>query len=794
MYLYYVKIAWRNLIKNPVYATINILGLAAGMACSLVLLMWIAHELSYDRFHKNAADIYRVVQEVHFSDHTTTWAITQGQLGPHLKEDFPEVINYARFTVKDFLLTHGDKSFDETVVLADGSMFDMFTLPLASGDPATALSEPSSIVLSQQAAKKYFGGEDPMGQIIVADKEYEFTVTGIMQPIPGNSIFHEAQFFIPFIYGRQLDGRKGHFPVDRWNSSSFHTMIQLLPATSAQKFGKKIYHYLATKPTIEKDSRLLLQPFTGFHLFSDYEYDVSNENVDIETIIFFFTVAVFILVIACVNFMNLATARSTKRAREVGLRKISGALKKDITGQFLVESILHAFISMLLAVVIVEVLLPVFNRLVDKQLSLELLADYRIILGLLALAVTIGFVSGSYPALALATLQPMRVLSGKVQLGPRGARLRKILITFTFAFAIAMIICTLTIRDQLRFMQTKNLGYQKEHLILFAVRGDLLQKFELLKKDLLAHPNISAVTASSGIPGVWGYEFSHSLWNWEGKGPEEEIFMRIDFVGDDYFKTLGMQILTGRKFSEIGDSALDSTVMINETAAKALRLQSPVGRQISSGHHNYTIIGVVKNYHLRSLHQAIDPLLLFYNPSRSRFVFVRFASENSDETMAYIQKIFKQYAPGFPAEARRLDERLMDMYQWEVRTGKTIGYFSLLTIIIACVGLFGLSSFMAEQRTREIGIRKAMGATTGQMVMLQVKEFVRCIGIANIFAWPIAYLVINDWLKYYAYRVTLTPGPFLFAAILTLVIGLLTVIYQAVRAAVANPSDALRYE
>jgi ABC-type antimicrobial peptide transport system permease subunit len=383
MYIYYVKIALRNILKNPGYAAINIIGLAIGMACSFLLFLWITHELSYDRFHKNAEAIYRVVQEVHFSDHTTTWAITQGQLGPHLKEDFPEVINYTRFSVQDFLLTHEDKSFDETVVLADGAMFDMFTLPLFIGDPATALSSPSSIVLSVAAVEKYFGSKDPVGKIIVADHQYEFTVTGVLQPIPGNSIFHDAEFFIPFIYGRQLDGRKGHFPVDRWNSSSFHTMIQLAPGTSRQTFEDKIFSYLKNKPTIEKDSRLRLQPFTRIHLFSNYEFDVSTGSVDIETIIFFTIVAVFILLIACINFMNLATARSTKRAREVGIRKISGALKTDITLQFLGEAVLNAFISLVIALVIIEVMLPVFNQLTDKQLSLNLLANYKIILGLL---------------------------------------------------------------------------------------------------------------------------------------------------------------------------------------------------------------------------------------------------------------------------------------------------------------------------------------------------------------------------------------------------------------------------
>ena len=794
MYIYYVKIALRNILKNPGYAAINIIGLAIGMACSLLLLLWITHELSYDRFHKNAEAIYRVVQEVHFSDHTTTWAITQGQLGPHLKEDFPEVISYTRFSVKEFLLTHEDKSFDETVVLADGAMFDMFTLPLFIGDPATALSSPSSIVLSKAAVEKYFGSTDPVGKIIVADHQYEFTVTGVLQPIPGNSIFHDAEFFIPFIYGRQLDGRKGHFPVDRWNSSAFHTMIQLAPGTSRQTFEDKISSYLKNKPTIEKDSRLRLQPFTRIHLFSNYEFDVSTGFVDIETIIFFTIVAVFILLIACINFMNLATARSTKCAREVGIRKISGALKTDITRQFLGEAVLNAFISLLIALVIIEVMLPVFNQLTDKQLSLTLLANYKIILGLLAITLVTGLISGSYPALALASLQPLTVFRGGLQLGPRGAMLRKILITFTFVFAIAMIICTINLYSQLKYMQTKNLGYQKEDMVVINIQGDLLREFESAKKELLANADILALTASSGVPGVWGHQFSHSIWQWPGQRPDEEILMRVEFVHDNYFEAFGMKIIKGHNFSINGETDLKKTVILNETAVKALRLNAPIGRQISSGREKFTIVGVVKNYHIRSLHQKIDPLILFYRPSRCRFMFVRIRSQHNDDVIKHIEKIFKKYAPRFPFDYRFMNERLNALYTWERQTGQTISYFAVLTIIIACVGLFGLSSYTAEQRTKEIGIRKAVGASVLEIVTMLVMEFVRCIVIANIFAWPIAYFVMNDWLEDYAFKISLSLWPFVWAAILALAIGVLTVIYQALKAAEMNPVDALRYE
>jgi len=777
------------MIKNPGYALINITGLAIGIACSLLILMWVYHEFSYDRFREHANDIYRVVQEVHFTDHTTKWAITQGPLGPALKEDFPEVVNFTRFTGKDFLLSYDSKIYDENVIFADGSLFEVFSLPLSKGDPATALSESNSMVLNEAMAEKYFGREDPIGKAITADHQYKFVVTGVLKNIPRNSVFHEMGFFIPFIFGRQLN-----FSVDRWNNSSFHTLIQLNRGTSAQRFAKKITFYLKTKPTIEKNSLLQLQPLTRIHLDSRYEFDVAHD-VNISTLIFFSTNAAFILMIACVNFMNLATARSAKRAREIGLRKVVGARKLDIVRQFFGESILHAFIAMLAALVLVDLLLPVFNRMANQNLSLGILANYKIIISLLALTLITGLVSGSYPALFLSAFQPIRILRGDLQLGPKGTKLRKILITFTFMFAIVMIICTLTIHKQLTFMLNKNLGYEKELLLHIEMRGDLPQKFTEFKKELLLNPDILAVTASSGIPGIWGYRFSNSLWQWEGQDPDEEILMRVVHVDDDFIETFGMDIVQGHIFSKNHiTEAAGKEVMVNETAAKIMGMASPIGKQLSSGDQKLKIIGVVKDYHLRSLHEKIDPLILLYRPEISRVMFARVGSENIAETVDDIERIYKKWAPGYPFEYHFLDERINSLYDLERRAGKIVGYFALLTVIIACVGLLGLASFMAEQRKKEIGIRKVLGASVRQMVSMLIKEFVKCIIIANIFAWPIAYVAMNDLLEDYAYRIELGIGSFLLAGLLALVIALSTVSYQAFRAALANPVDAIRYE
>jgi len=789
MLLYYFKIAVRNMMKNPGYALINVTGLAIGMACSVLILLWVSHQISYDRFREHADDIYRVVQEIQFTGHTTTWAITQGPLGPALKEDFPEVINFTRFTGKGFLLTYKTKSFDEDVIFADGSLFEVFSLPLSKGDPATALSKPNSIVLSEAMAEKYFGRANPIGKVITADHQHKFIVTGVLEKIPRNSVFHEMGFFIPFIFGRQLN-----LTVDRWYNSSFHTFVQLQSGISSRAFGKKIAFYLKTKPTIEQNSRLLLQPFLKINLYSKYEFDVEHK-VNINTLTFFSTVAVFILIIACANFMNLATARSSERAREIGMRKVVGARRSHIVKQFLGESILHAFISMSTALVMVDLLLPVFNRMADAKLSLDILANYKIILSMLALTLITGLVSGSYPALVLSAFEPLRVLRGNLQLGPRGTKPRKILITFTFMFATAMIICTLTVYKQLTFMQTKNLGYEKELLLLVEMRGNLPQKFDSIKEKLLLNPNILAVTASSAIPGIWGYRHSHSLWKWEGQAPDDEILMRTAHVDDDFIETFGMDVIQGRTFSK--DNAADAdrkTVMVNETAAKTMGMVSPIGKQLSVGEEKFEIIGVVKDYHLRSLHRKIDPLILLYRPEVSNVMFARVGSENITDTVDYIERIYKKWAPGDPFKYRFLDERVNELYAKERRAARIVGYFALLTGIIACVGLLGLASFMAEQRKKEIGIRKVLGASVQQMVSMLIKEFVKCIIIANIFAWPIAYIAMSDMLADYAYRIELGIGTFLLAGLLALVIALGTVSYQAFSAALANPVDAIRYE
>jgi len=781
----YLKIALRNIRRHKGYSFINIAGLAIGMACCILILLWVQDELKYDRFHENASDIYRVIQDINFTDHSTTWAITQGPLGPSLEKDFPEIIHATRITWRGFRLTYNEKIFDESVGMADGAIFEMFTFPLIEGDPATALSEPRSIVLTEETAEKYFGDENPIGKTIKADNQYDFLVTGVMKNVPHNSHL-QFDFLIPFIFGRELN-----YTVDNWRNSQFRTYVQLQKGIPYREVLQKISGYLYEKPTIEKDARLNLQPLTRIHLYSNYEFDAAHGDITFVTI--FSVIAFFILLIACINFMNLTTARSGNRAKEVGMRKVVGAYKSDIIRQFFGESILLAFIAMLFALILVWLLLPVFNNLSAKELTMDISGNPWILLGLISIALLTGAISGIYPALFLSAFRPVKVLKGISQSGSKGSVFRKTLVVFQFSLTILLIICTTVVYTQLNYVRNRKLGYDKEYMIYLRMRGDMQAKFETVKNELLQNPNILDVTASSNVP-TYGYSFSNSLWQWDGQNPDEETLMRAVFVGYDYFKTFDIEIVEGRSYSKEFSTDASEAIMVNEAAVKAMGMEAPIGKRLSLGDNNFRIIGVVKNYHFRSLRQEIDPLLLIFHIPSSRVLFARLKSDEISQTISYIEDLWKKFAPGYPFGYRFLDEALDNLYRAEQRIGTIFKYFSFLAIFISCLGLFGLASFMAERRTKEIGIRKVLGAQVSGIVVLLSKEFTKWVLIANLIAWPISYYAMNKWLQSYAYRTSLELWSFILGAGLALIIAILTVSYQAFKTALADPVQALRYE
>ena len=781
----YMKIAWRNLRKHKGYSFINITGLAIGMACCMLILLWVQDELSFDRFHENGNDIYRIIQDINFSDHSTSWAINQGPLGPSLENDFPEIIDSCRTTGRNVTITYGDMRFDEVLGMVDESIFSMFSFPVVLGNPDTALSNPQSIVFSEEMAEKYFPGENPLGKTVRVNNQFDFLVTGVVESMPLNSHIR-YDFLIPFIFGKEWN-----YTVDVWGNSSFYTYVQLQNGVPVQDVIQKISGYLFEKPTIEKDARLNLQPLKRIHLYSDYEYD--RAHGDIAYVRLFSLIAFFVLLIACINFMNLTTARSSNRAKEVGMRKVSGAYRSDIVKQFYGESILFALLALLVAVVLVRVFLPLFNQLAAKELAFELFTNSWIWWGLAGITLATGIISGSYPALYLSAFHPVRVLKGSLSSGARGSGFRKVLVVTQFTLTILLIIGTILIYNQIHFLQNQKLGYDKEHLLFLGLRGDMRTNFDAVKDELLKNPNIVGVTATSSPP-TFGYSFSNSLWRWEGLGLDEEILMRAVFADVNYFNVLGMEILEGEGFSRQLPLEDEFFAVVNEEAARVMGMEKPVGQWLTLRENQGTIIGLVQDYHFAPLRQSIDPLIILYSPPQSRVLFARLRSENMPSTISHIEQVWNQFAPEYNFNYQFLDEALDSLYRAEQRIGRISRSFSLLAIIVSCLGLFGLASYMAEQRTKEVGVRKILGASIPNLVFLLSKEMTKWVLVANFLAWPLAYFVAGKWLRGFAYRIGIGPLPFILAALITFSIALITVSFQSIRTARSNPADSLRYE
>jgi len=782
----YLKIAIRNLRRHGAYSSLNVAGLAVGLACCILILLWVRDETSYDAFHVHADDIYRVLQEVKFSDHDATWAITQGPLGPGLEKDIPEITRSVRFKARRFQIRQGNTWLTETIWLADPSVFEVFTFPLLAGDPATALSAPRSVILSEKAAAKYFPDGGAVGRSLRVDS-FDFQVTGILRTVPRNSHL-QFDFLVPFAFGREIN-----LSVDRWNNSTFSTYVRLRDGTPAADAIAKIAGYLGDKPTVEKGTRLTLQPLNRIHLHSNYDFDAPHG--DIRYVRIFSLVAFFILLTACINYMNLATARSARRAREVGMRKVSGARRADIIVQFYGESALLILLALALATGLVKLLLPAFNALASKELDLDLLGSSGLLPGLAVLALVTAIVAGSYPAIFLSAFRPARVLKSGPSGGPSGRAFRRTLVVIQFSLAILLVICTVFVYGQLNFMRNLKLGYDKENVVYMAMRGDMRKDFAAVKSEMMRLPGVHGVAASETVP-TYGYSFSNSLWTWEGQAADSEILMRAGCVDEGYFDVLGLEILRGRTFDGQPVSEAHPQFVVNEEAARVMNLKEPVGQWLSdrSGKFKGTIVGLVKDYHFTALRQKIEPLILIYYPPDCDLLLARLRPGSLTRTLADIESVWKRFAPGFPFRHVFLDEALDDLYRTEQRVGNIVKSFSFLAILISCLGLFGLASFTAERRTKEIGIRKVLGASGPSIVWLFSREFSRGVLTANVVAWPAAYWAVSKWLESYPYRIAIGPGPFLFAGALAFLVVILTVGFHSVRSARADPASALRYE
>lgn len=785
----YLKLALRHIRRRKVYSFINIMGLALGLACFILIGLWVKDELGFDRFHENKDRIFRIFNR--FENGTASYSTTYA-LGPALKSQYAEVEDACRvWPWFGSLVKYGGLSFMEyNIALADPSFFKMFSFPLLQGDPEKVLEDQFSVVLSEDAAQKYFGDEDPLGKVLqITSQPGDFRVTGVMQNVPLNS---HIQF--DFVARMEFLGRDR---LARWNEMSGPNYILLKPGSLASDFEAKIADIYTRN--IGPDSTFVpgLQPLTRIHLF-DYARSGFGAPGRFKRVTMFSLIACFILIMACINFMNLATAQSTKRAREVGLRKVVGALRRQIIRQFLGEAVLIAFISLALALILVESLLPHFNQFTGKAMTLLTGANLPLAAVLLLVTLSTGLLAGSYPALFLSAFHPATTLKNQFSSGNRGVRIRKVLIVVQFAISVGLIICTLVVSSQLRFIQNLDLGVDREHVIYFWNNPSLMPKYDTFKDMLLNEPGVLHMTAGAQLPNEVGQNVSI---NWEGNPGQEMLPTDYSVVDYDFFQTFDMPIIQGRAFSREFTADRTQACVINETAAALMGLENPVGSRLYLAHPGWEesfrsvfVIGVVRDFHSRSLHTPIRPFFFRMYLPWHQYAFVKIAGTQIPETLERIKNAYEAAAPGYPFAYEFLDDAFKRQYLPERQLGQVFNIFSLISITIACLGLFGLASYTVEQRTKEIGIRKVLGASVFKIVKLTVQGFLKWIALANLLAWPLSFYIMSLWLTEFAYRVNLGWIFFALAAGLSLGIALFTVSFHAFKAALSHPIESLRYE
>jgi len=784
----YLKIALRNLRRQKGYAFINIAGLAVGIACCLLIVLHVYDELSYDRYHEHADRIYRLtIQAGIFGEMPVAPAPT----APALSEHYPEVERFTRMYRRQEVLRQEEEYMsEERFFYADSSVFEVFTYPLLSGNPRTALREPNTVVLTASTARRYFGDEEALGRSILLRDGTPLRVTGIAADLPSNTHLH-FDFLASFA---SLDHNAGEASANPWRYQGFTYLLLTSPEASASLQAKLD---TLTSGEWQEVARVVgwgaegfsfgLQPLTSIHLHSHTDTEVEPTG-DIRYLYLFSAVAAFVLLIACINYMNLATARSLQRTREVGVRKVLGAQREQLVRQFLSESFLLTLLALILAIVCVEALLPVYNWLTGKEMGLDLWQRPEMLVGLALVVLIVGLGAGAYPALFLSHFRPALVLKGGVAT-KGGTRVRRALVTFQFAVSVALMAGTLVIQRQLDYIQTKHLGFDTEQILLLPVKGTLEQKKDAFKQELLALPGVQHVSISSGSPNLaWGITHEHD---------GIEYPLRGIHVDADYLDAMGMELVAGRDF----DPALASdsaSFIVNETAARLLGLEDKVGEILETPIYNSNdrLIGIVSDFHIASLREPIGPafLRLASAPDFMQALVVRLEPNRIPETLQDISGVWRRFAPDFPFDYDFLDEMLREQYEAEKRLAITLGAFALVAILVACLGLFGLAAFTAESRTKEIGIRKVLGASIGSIVALLSKEFARLVILAALVTVPIVYLAMNRWLEDFAYRIEIGPGIFLLAGAFALLTALATVSYQAVKAALADPVKSLRYE
>lgn len=805
----YLKIAWRTLLKNRTYSIINLTGLAIGLSCFLLITLYVMDEMSYDRYNQNAENIYRINSDIRFGGGEFHMPLTSDIMGQLLKKDYPQIEQYTRiYTASGSKLVKKGNSFinEARIANVDSTFFDVFTLPAMEGNTKNALDEPNTVVITESTAKKYFGSTHVLGKTIETNdnKETLYKITAVIKDIPHNSHFH-----FDFLFSM----KNVHYEWGQLTSHNFHTYLLLKKGTDYKKFEKNLDQYvdkyvlpyakqfirINSMDEFKKAGNKLeysLMPLVKIHLYSDRPFELSPGG-NIQYVYIFSAVALFILLIACINFMNLTTARSANRAREVGIRKVLGTGRKNLMAQFISESILMAVLSLVLAIFIVYLVLPLFNDVSAKAMRISSLFTPYILPLFIALPFFVGLLAGSYPAFFLSAFRPIDVIKGRLKMGSKSGSLRSILVVFQFATSVMLIIGTVVIYEQLSYIQSRNLGFNKSQVLIINDAYVLRDNEDAFKNNVLQMSGVKSGTVSSFLPVANSSRTDNTFSREALMDFKNSVDMQAWGVDYDYVGTMGMQIVMGRNFSKaFGEDS--SAVIINETTEKLLGYKDPIGEKIYRKSDDnktiaYHIIGVVGNFNYETLRRGIGPLSLFLSKSTGLISF-KLNTENIKGLLNQIEGEWKIQAPGMPFSYRFLDESFDEMYQVEQRVGKIALIFSVLAIAIACLGLFGLATFIAEQRTKEIGIRKVLGCTVQGIIQLLSMDFVKLVSIAFVIAAPVAWWAMNKWLNDFAYRIHIQWWIFALAGLLALIIALTTVSSQAIRAALSNPVKSLRSE
>jgi len=810
MFKNYLKVALRNLWKNKVFSAINIIGLSAGLAVCLLIVLYVKDESAYDKFYAQSENIYRLDADIFFNGTQFTSAVAPAPLAPTLKKDDPQVVQYTRLrNFSDIMVKKDNQNIqNHHAVFADSTFFQVFPLPMISGNPLTALNEPNSIVIDETTAEKYFNSTNVLGKTLYVDNTTTCKITGVIKDIPPQSHFH-------FSFIRPMHDTY-HDDQGDWLSNNYTSYVLVRPgvtkAALQEKVNATINNYLdkqleqvlhTNAGDLKKGGNHFIYPvmaLTDIHLHSNksYEFDV---NGNIAYVYIFSVIAIFILLIACVNFMNLSTARSANRAKEVGIRKVAGSMRSNLITQFLTESVLMSFLSLLFALGIAALLLPLFNQLAGKQMSVITLFSTRLLPMMFILIIVVGCIAGSYPAFYLSSFQPSQVLKGSIAKGFRNSWLRSGLVIFQFFISITLIIGTIVIYNQLRYIRSREIGYNRDQVLVINNTYALDKQIKTFRQEMTKISGVQNAAVSGTLPTDISY--NQNGWFRDPLLDAKQVTIMTDFYADHhYIPTMGMRMVAGRNFSP--DFPTDSTaVIINETAAKLLGFKNPLTQKLyrpngyaSNGgftSKEFRIIGVMKDFNFSSMHDKVGPLVLELGEDYGR-IAMRINTQNIPALISQVQNKWSSMAPGQPFSYTFLDADFNKIYNADQRTGKLFITFAVFAIFIACLGLFGLVTYAAEQRIKEIGIRKVLGASVQEIVAMISKDFVNLVLIAFLIAFPVAWWMMNKWLQGFAYRIDIGWWVFALAGLLTIAIALVTVSFQAIKAAIANPVKSLRTE